>query len=121
MQQQPKIIFHIDPLTEKYCSHCGEVISKQAEICPKCGVRQATPTYAQEFNTSANNTRIIAALLAIFLGWLGAHKFYLGKPVMGIIYFLFCWTGIPTIVGVIEGILYLLSSPEKFQEKYLTK
>ena len=28
---------------EKYCSSCGEAILKEAEICPKCGVRQQSP------------------------------------------------------------------------------
>lgn len=26
---------------EKFCSECGEIINIKAEICPKCGVRQA--------------------------------------------------------------------------------
>ena len=26
---------------EKFCHECGEVIRAKAEICPKCGVRQA--------------------------------------------------------------------------------
>jgi predicted RNA-binding Zn-ribbon protein involved in translation (DUF1610 family) len=26
---------------EKYCSECGNIIKTKAEICPKCGVRQA--------------------------------------------------------------------------------
>jgi len=26
---------------EKFCSECGEIIRVKAEICPKCGVRQA--------------------------------------------------------------------------------
>jgi TM2 domain-containing membrane protein YozV/predicted RNA-binding Zn-ribbon protein involved in translation (DUF1610 family) len=28
---------------EKFCSSCGAIIKKEAEICPKCGVRQMTP------------------------------------------------------------------------------
>lgn len=28
---------------EKFCSECGAVIKGRAEICPKCGVRQALP------------------------------------------------------------------------------
>ena len=35
--------------------------------------------------------RFIAALLAIFLGGFGVHKFYLGKW-NGIFYLLLCWT-----------------------------
>jgi TM2 domain-containing membrane protein YozV len=62
--------------------------------------------------------KLAAALLAIFLGGLGIHKFYLGKVGAGILYILFCWTGIPEIVGVIEGILMLLMSDADFNAKY---
>lgn len=56
-----------------------------------------------------------AALYAIFLGSFGAHKFYLKQPVQGTLYLLFCWTGIPTIIGLVEGCVYLLLSDENFQ------
>jgi TM2 domain-containing membrane protein YozV len=59
-----------------------------------------------------------AAVLAILLGDIGAHKFYLGKTGMGILYLLFFWTAIPGIIGLVEGILYLTLSDEKFAEKY---
>lgn len=62
--------------------------------------------------------RGIAAILAFFLGAFGIHKFYLGKPLQGIIYLLLCWTIIPGILGVIEAILYLLTTDEAFHEKY---
>ena len=39
------------------------------------------------------------------LGDIGVHKFYSGKIGMGVVYFLFCWTGLPAIIGLIEGIL----------------
>jgi predicted amidophosphoribosyltransferase len=29
---------------EVFCSSCGAVIKKEAEICPKCGVRQKEAT-----------------------------------------------------------------------------
>lgn len=61
--------------------------------------------------------RYIAAALAFFLGGLGAHKFYLGKWI-GIIYLLFCWTYIPSIIALIEGILYLVNGEEDFNRKY---
>lgn len=63
-------------------------------------------------------SKLAAALLAIFLGDFGAHKFYLGRPGMGIFYLLFFWTGIPAVIGIIEGIIYLLQSEETFQEKH---
>lgn len=63
-------------------------------------------------------SKLASALLAIFLGDFGAHKFYLGRPGMGILYLLFFWTGIPAVIGIIEGIIYLLQSEETFQEKH---
>ena len=55
-----------------------------------------------------------AGLLAIFLGGIGAHKFYLGKSGQGILYLLFCWTYIPGILGLIEGIKYLTKNERDF-------
>ena len=62
--------------------------------------------------------RKLAVILAIALGGFGAHKFYLGKNLWGIIYLLFCWTGIPTIISLIEGILFLMESDLSFNKKY---
>jgi TM2 domain-containing membrane protein YozV len=62
--------------------------------------------------------RSTAAFLAMLLGWLGAHKFYLGRPVAGVLYLLFCWSGIPGLVGLVEGIFYLVQSDSEFNRKY---
>lgn len=62
--------------------------------------------------------KFIAGVLGIVFGGLGFHKFYLGKPGKGILYLLFCWTGIPEIIGFIEGVFYLIGSKEKFDSKY---
>ena len=62
--------------------------------------------------------KIVACLLAIFLGGLGAHKFYFGKWFQGFIYLIFSWTGIPAIVALIEGIYYFFMNDDDFQEKY---
>ena len=97
---------------ENYCSSCGEIIKKEAEICPKCGVRQKRHSYGEKKN------KITAGLLAILLGTFGAHKFYLGDTGIGILYLCFFWTWIPTILGVIEGIIYLTKSDEEFEAKY---
>jgi TM2 domain-containing membrane protein YozV len=42
------------------------------------------------------------ALLAFFLGTFGFHRFYLNENWAGVLYLLFCWTGIPTLLGFIE-------------------
>jgi TM2 domain-containing membrane protein YozV len=63
-------------------------------------------------------SRVTAGILAILLGDFGIHKFYLGKIGQGIVYLIFCWTGIPAIIGLVEGILYLLMKDEEFAQKY---
>ncbi|WP_238583551.1 TM2 domain-containing protein [Anoxybacteroides amylolyticum] len=62
--------------------------------------------------------KVVAGVLAILLGGLGIHKFYLGKLGQGVLYLLFSWTGIPSIIGLIEGILYLFKSDEEFNREY---
>jgi TM2 domain-containing membrane protein YozV len=65
-------------------------------------------------------SKTTAGILGILVGGFGIHKFYLGKIGLGIVYLLFCWTGIPSLIGLIEGILYLTKTDEEFQRKYVT-
>lgn len=95
----------------KYCSNCGEKIDEKAEICPECGVRQGTVA-------TAGKDKVVAGILGILLGGLGIHKFYLEDKKMGVLYLCFFWTGIPAIIGFIEGLIYLLQSDEEFKERY---
>lgn len=98
----------------KKCNDCGSTINIKAEICPNCGVRQLK----NQSNPLEGKNRVIAAVLAFFLGSLGIHKFYLGKTLQGVLYILFSWTSIPFFISFVEAILYLLSSDEDFQRKY---
>ena len=66
---------------------------------------------------NSEKSRIAAGIFALVLGGLGIHKFYMGQVGMGILYLLFCWTGIPALVALIEGILYLTESDEKFNSR----
>jgi TM2 domain-containing membrane protein YozV len=59
-----------------------------------------------------------AAILALLLGGLGGHKFYLGKPVQGLLYLVFCWTFIPAFLAFIEGIWYLVMSEADFNLRF---
>ena len=104
---------------EKFCMECGAIIRARAEICPHCGVRQLTaPSGSAKPAAQPEHSKFVAAMLAIFLGGLGVHKFYLGKTGWGIIYLLLCWTFIPVLIGFLEGLNFLLMSEEVFQKRY---
>ncbi len=41
--------------------------------------------------------------LALCCGWFcGAHRFYAGQKLLGILYLLFCWSGIPVAMTLID-------------------
>ena len=56
------------------------------------------------------------ALLALFLGAVGAHKFYVGQLGQGILYFLF--SPISFFIGILSGFKWLLSSDEAFDQRF---
>jgi TM2 domain-containing membrane protein YozV len=80
-------------------------------------------TESQQADSS--NKKLVAGLLAIFLGALGIHKFVLGytKPglIMLLVTVLTCGFGgsVMGVIGLIEGIIYLTKSPEEFQAQYI--
>ena len=78
------------------------------------------------FMVQYNNVRknaTTAVLLALFLGGVGAHKFYLGQIGWGVVYLLFSWTLIPGIVALIEAFSLPLQvnkhNQKKMREIYL--
>lgn len=44
-------------------------------------------------------------LLALLLGGLGAHRFYMNQIGWGLLYLAFCWTLIPMLVALVEAFL----------------
>jgi len=95
-----------------YCSACGAQISPQAPNCPQCG----HPNAVNQNAAGEVKSRTTAGILGILLGSLGVHKFYLGKVGTGILYLVFCWTGVPGIIGLIEGIIYLTQTDQVFSK-----
>lgn len=63
-------------------------------------------------------SRGIAIFLALIFGGLGFHKFYLGRPFQGLLYFFFAETGIPSIIGLFEGIRYCFMTDNEFYCEY---
>ena len=51
---------------------------------------------------SVRRDEVVGILLALFLGTFGIHHFYLRRTGLGILYCIFCWTGITAILGFIE-------------------
>ena len=60
----------------------------------------------------------VAAILAFFFGGVGAHKFYLGQIGSGILYLVFCWTFIPSIIAFIEFIILAVMDRDEFNRRY---
>jgi uncharacterized membrane protein YvbJ len=93
---------------EKYCSHCGEIIKKEAEICPKCGVRQK---YSINYQNLNNNSKKSNETALIILNWASIIFFPLGILVPIV---LFTTTKNPNIkkhakiLLIIYGVLFLM-------------
>lgn len=60
----------------------------------------------------------VAGILALFLGGLGVHRFYLGQTGLGIFYLIFCWFPVIWIVGLIDAIAFFSMDQEVFDRKY---
>ena len=75
--------------------------------------------------TEASNKKLAVGLAAIFLGAFGVHKFILGYTKAGLIMLvvslLTCGVGafVMGVIGVIEGIIYLVKTPEEFALTYM--
>lgn len=93
----------------KFCKHCGEKIPADAVICTKCGrqveeIENKMPQIINNVASSASSSassaasasvperpiryvkKWVAFFLCLFLGFLGAHKFYEGKIGTGLLY-----------------------------------
>lgn len=101
------------PVAHAYCRGCGQPIHETASSCPKCGAVQGR---GGAFGSSPS--RAVAAVLALLLGGLGAHKFYLGRIFFGVLYLVFFWTFIPALIAFVEGIYYLTLSDQEFVRRY---
>jgi len=107
--------------SNNFCGACGVKTNANQVVCVKCGVSLGG-------SSSDEKSKMVAFLLALFLGTIGIHKFYLGYKNEGII-MLLCGTvgwllfAIPPIVmaiiALIEAIMYISKSDDEFHRIYV--
>lgn len=85
---------------DRYCAHCGDTVEPGAQVCLHCGFA----TRPQRAAANAKS-KLVAGLLALFLGGIGIHNFYLGYTGKGIAQILLSCTGISGIWAFIEAIM----------------
>lgn len=119
----------------KFCKFCGEKIPMDAVICVKCGRQveelkssSAQPNIIINNDNSSRNTsgaynmgynmyprapknKVAAILLCLFLGYIGAHKFYEGKVGMGLLYL---FTGGLCGIGILIDLIILIFKPSVY-------
>ncbi len=102
-----------------YCASCGKDLPAQASFCPACGAAVGGAAGATRGGAGAapgnlrpypsrngidvsEKSRLAALLLCLFLGWLGVHRFYVGKIGTGVLMiFTFGGLGIWTLIDLI--------------------
>lgn len=96
----------------KFCTCCGnQLYPPQAEICPGCGSLVGP-------SPSGPVGKLKLLLVTLLLGGVGGHKFYLGRHGQGLLCLLFCWTGIPLVIALVELILYAAKSEDALRRRY---
>ena len=122
----------------RYCTKCGAINDEAAQFCTTCQasltppidtgyqpMQAVHPDAMTDWKAMGGDKKIIAGILAIVLGSLGVHKFILGYTTEGVIMLLVtvltCGIlGIAmSVVGIIEGIMYLTKSDEEFVRTYI--
>ena len=132
--QQP---FYEEPPHESWSQDtwnqgAGQTFQGGPQGYPQGGYNQGYPQQGNYYGDAlagqvGQKSKIAAGLLAILLGSLGVHKFYLGYTSTGVIMLLVSIFGAiafglgPIVMGVIslvEGIIYLTKSDADFYETY---
>lgn len=62
-----------------FCHNCGNAVAPGANVCTSCGFAQSVAPSGEQ------KSKLVAVLLAFFLGSIGIHDFYLGYTKNGII------------------------------------
>jgi TM2 domain-containing membrane protein YozV len=62
--------------------------------------------------------RGLTIILCFFAGAFGVHRMYLGQVTAGVMYLLFCWTGIPFLLAFIDFFVFLFMSDREFDRRF---
>jgi TM2 domain-containing membrane protein YozV len=119
----------------RYCTKCGAVNDEAAQYCATCqaplspvsgyqpmqSVNQGAQGSMVDWKSQGADKKIVAGICGILVGGFGVHKFILGYTTEGIIQIVitFLTCGIGSIVGLVEGIIYLTKSDEEFVRTYI--
>src|ERR1051326_425252 len=119
-----------------FCTKCGAQNDNLSQVCSQCQaplpsvagyepIQPPSPAYsgppAQDWKQIGADKKLVAGLWGILVGGLGVHKFILGYTTEGIIQIVITLVtcGIGSVVGLIEGIIYLTKSDEDFVRTYI--
>lgn len=119
----------------RYCTKCGAVNDESAPYCVNCqaplspvsgyqpmqSVNPGTPGALTDWKAMGADKKVVAGICGILLGGFGVHKFILGYTTEGIIQLVitFVTCGAGSIIGLVEGIIYLTKSDEDFVRTYI--
>ena len=104
-----------------FCANCGKELMPNAFACMNCGVAAdfgaAKPNNATGVPgldngdwCPAGKEKIVAILLAFFVGGFGIHNFYLGETKKGILRLCTCWLFVGGILAFVDFIKMLIGS-----------
>ena len=68
-------------------------------------------------DAKAHKSKASLLVQSIIAGGIGIHKFYVGSWGWGLLYIVFCWTYIPTIISVIEAIRYITLTEQEINDR----
>ena len=91
----------------KVCKSCGKPIEDGFKYCPYCKIIIHNKIVAHNKLVSEKSW-LVCFLLLIFLGLIGAHKFYAGRILSAIILLIFSITIIGLIVSILIWIIDLI-------------
>lgn len=89
-----------------FCQNCGQPIAPGAAVCTTCGFAQVAPIPVEE-----QKSKLVAVLLALFLGGIGIHDFYLGYTQYGVIKIVLaiCTFGVGSSIWALVDLIRLLT------------